>query len=64
MHLIKVVLFESLEIVYVTFFLPVKFIKSTLANPSEEVYIEQFDVIITGLYCLSILIIVKIAYTF
>jgi hypothetical protein len=39
-HLIKVVLFESFEIVYVTFFLPVKFIKSTLANPSEEIYIE------------------------
>lgn len=39
-HLLKIVVFESFEVAYLTCFLPVKFVKSTLLNPSEEVFID------------------------
>ena len=61
-HLFKMVVFEAFEIAYITCFLPIKFVKSTLISPNEEVYINQTAVLVTGLFTLSMLMIVKAAY--
>ena len=61
-HLFKMIVFEAFEIAYITCFLPIKFVKSTLVSPTDEVYINQSAVLVSGLYTLSLLIIVKAAY--
>lgn len=38
--MIKLIIFESFEIGYLTCFLPIKFVKSTLKYGVEEVYID------------------------
>ena len=58
----KIIVFEAFEIAYLTCFLPIKFVKSTLVTPSEEVYIDQTAVIVTGVYTVVMLLIVKSGY--
>jgi len=40
MHMFKLVVFESLESIYLTFFLPVKFARSNQQNSSDEIFIN------------------------
>lgn len=39
-HIFKVVVFESLEMIYLAFFLPVKFARSNQQNSSDEIFIN------------------------
>ena len=39
-HLFKVVVFESLEMIYLAFFLPVKFARSNQQSSSDEIFIN------------------------
>ncbi len=39
-HIFKVVVFESLEMIYLAFFLPVKFARSNQQSSSDEIFIN------------------------
>lgn len=52
---------ESFEIAYYSSFLPIKYLKSTLAIQSEEVHIPSTDVFVSSLYTLGVVFVIKLA---
>lgn len=61
-HLFKVVVFESLEMIYLAFFLPVKFARSNQLSSSDEIYINQRLVLSSAIFSLIISIILRSAF--
>ena len=62
MHIFKVVVFESLEAIYLTFFLPVKFARSNQQNSSDEIFINQRLVVASSMFALIVSLILRSAY--
>jgi len=61
-YLFKVTLFESLEMTYLAFFLPVKFARSNQINSSDEIYINQKLVLSSAIFSLLISILLRAAF--
>jgi hypothetical protein len=52
---------QSFEIAYYSSFLPIKYIKSTMAVQGEEVYVPRTDILVSGFYTLAVVFVVKLA---
>lgn len=57
-------MFGSFEVAYYTSFLPLKFVKSTQAIKSEELYIETSAVVASGIFTFAVVFITNLVLFF